>query len=45
MKKIFKKSYRNNKFNLSAPKWNEKFDLHGGLYTVSDIQGYVEYIL
>ena len=29
---------------MSAPTWNEYFDLPDGLYTVSDIQGYVEYI-
>ena len=30
---------------MSAPTWNEKFDLRDGLYSVSDIQDYFEYIL
>ena len=44
MKKI-KKSYRNNKFKISAPKWNEDFELPDGLFSVSDIQEYFEYII
>ena len=35
----------NNKFNISAPTWNNKFELPDGSYSVSDIQGYFEYIL
>ena len=35
-------SYKNSKFKMSAPTWNEYFDLPDGLYTVSDIRGYVE---
>ena len=34
-----------NKFKISAPTWNEEFELHDGSYSVSDIQGYFEYIL
>ena len=37
-----KSSYNNNKFEISAPTWNDKFD---GSYSVSDIQDYFEYIL
>ena len=35
--KIWKKSYRNNKFKMLAPTWNEKFELPLG-YFASDIQ-------
>ena len=34
---IWKKSYKNNKFQMLAPTWNEKFELPGG-YFASDIQ-------
>ena len=43
--KIFKKSYKNNKFKISALKWNEEFKLPVGSYFISDIQAYFEYIL
>ena len=43
--KNIKKSYKNNKFKISAPTWNEEFELPDGLYSVSDIQEYFEYIL
>ena len=39
-------SYKNNKFKCkSAPTWNEEFKLPDGLYYISDIQYYFEYIL
>ena len=38
------KSYKNNKFKISAPTWNEKFELPDRSYSVSDIQDYFEYI-
>ena len=31
--KIIKSSYNNNKFEISAPTWNNKFELPGGLYS------------
>ena len=40
-----KKLYKNNKFKISAPTWNEEFELPDGSYFVSDIQDYFEYIL
>ena len=43
--KNIKSSYNNNKFKISAPTWNDKFDLQDGSYSVSDIQDYFEYIL
>ena len=38
-------SYNNNKFKISAPAWNDKFELPDSSYTVSDIQDYLKYIL
>ena len=32
-----KKLYNNNKFKISAPTWNDKFELPDGSYSVSDI--------
>ena len=43
--KNIKKSYKNNKFKISAPTWNGEFELLDGSYSVSDIQDYFEYIL
>ena len=43
--KNIKKSYKNIKFELSAPTWNEKFGLPDELYFESDIQDYFQYIL
>ena len=43
--KNIKSSYNNNKFKISAPTWNDKFELPDGLYSVSNIQDYFEYIL
>ena len=40
-----KSSYKNNKFKISAPTWNDEFELPDGSYSVSDIQDYFEYIL
>ena len=40
-----KSSCSNNKFKISAPTWNDEFDLPDGSYSVSDIQDYFEYIL
>ena len=39
-----KSSYNKNKFKISAPTWNDKFELPDGLYSVSNIQDYFEYI-
>ena len=40
-----KKSYKNNKFKISAPTRNEEFQLPDGSYSVSDIQDYFEHII
>ena len=37
-------SYNNNKFKISAPSCNKKFELPDGSYSLSDIQNYFEYI-
>ena len=43
--KNIKKSYKSNKFKISAPTSNEAFELPDGSYSVSDIQDYFDYIL
>ena len=45
--KNIKSEYNNNKFKISAPTWNDTFDLPDGSYSVSDIdiQDYFEYII
>ena len=43
--KNIKISYNNNKFKISASTWNDKYELPGGSYSVSDIQDYFDYIL
>ena len=42
--KNIKNSYNNNKFKISATAWNDKFELPGRSYSVSDIQYVLEYI-
>ena len=43
--KNIKNSYNINKFKITAPTWNGEFTLPDGSYSVSDMQGYFEYIL
>ena len=43
--KNIKSSNNNNKFKISAPTWNDKFELSYGSYSVAIIQGYFKYIL
>ena len=43
--KNIKSSYNNNKFKISAPTWNDEFELPDGCYSISDIQDYFDYIL
>ena len=43
--KNVKSTYNNNKFKISAPTWNETFDLPDGLHNISEIQDYIEYII
>ena len=42
--KNIKSSYNNNKFKISTPTWNDKFELPDASYSVSDIQDYFKYI-
>ena len=43
--KNIKSEYNNNKFKISAPTWNETFNLPDGSYSIADIQDYFEFIL
>ena len=43
--KNIKSTSNNSKFKISAPTWNETFDLPDGSYNVSEIQDYIEYII
>ena len=43
--KSVKNSCNNNKFKISAPAWNDKFESPNGSYSVSDIQDCFKYIL
>ena len=43
--KSIKTEYNNNKFKVSAPTWNETFDLLDGSYSIDDIQDYFEFIM
>ena len=43
--KNIKSSHNDNKFKISAPTWNDKFEFPDVSYSVSDIQNYYEYIL
>ena len=43
--KNIKSEYNNNKFKISAPTWNDEFNLPDRSYSVFDIQGYFEYII
>ena len=40
--KNVKSTYNNNKFKISAPTWNETFDLPDGSYNISEIQDYIK---
>ena len=43
--KNIKSEHDNNKFKISAPTWNDEFNLLDGSYSVPDIQHYFEYII
>ena len=38
-------TYNNNKFKISAPTWNDTFDLPDGSYNLPAIRNYIEYII
>ena len=43
--KNIKSIYNNNKFKISAPTWNDTFDLPDGSYNIPAIQNYFEYVI
>ena len=43
--KNIKSAYNKNKFKISAPTWNDEFDLPDSSYSISDIQNYFEFII
>ena len=43
--KNIKSAYNNNKFKISFPTWNDEFNFPDGSYSISDIQGYFEFII
>ena len=44
-RKNIKSEYNNNKFKISAPTWNDTFDLPDGSYSVSNVQDYFKYVI
>ena len=45
MQKNIKSEYKNNKFKISAPTWNNTFNLLDGSYSIADIEDYFEFII
>ena len=43
--KNIKSEYKTNKLKISAPTWNDSFDLPDGSYSIEDIQDYFEFII
>ena len=43
--KSIKLGYNNNGFKISAPTWNDTFDLPDGFYSIENIQDYFEFII
>ena len=43
--KNIKSDYNNNKFQISAPTWNDTFDVPDGSYSIAVLQNYFEYII
>ena len=43
--KNVKSIYKNSNFKISAPTWNETFDLPDGSYNIPAIQSYFEYVI
>ena len=43
--KNIKSEYKKDKFKISAPTWNDTFDLPDGSYSVADIQDYFEFVV
>ena len=43
--KNVKSNYNNNKFEISAPTWNDTFDLPDGSYNIPVTENYIEHII
>ena len=43
--KNIKSEYKNNKFKISVPTWDDTFDLPDGSYSIADIQDYFEFVI
>ena len=43
--KNVKSDHNNNKFKISAPTWNDTFDVPDGSYSIAALQNYFEYII
>ena len=43
--KNIKSAYSNNKFKISAPTWNDTFNLPYGSYSIADVQDYFDFII
>ena len=43
--KKVKSDYNNNKFKISAPTWNDAFDVPDDSYSIAALQNYFEYII
>ena len=43
--KNIKSKYNSNKCKISAPTWNDTFDLPDGSYSIANIQDYFEFII
>ena len=43
--KNIKSEYNNYKFKISAPTWNDTFDLPDGFYSIANFQDYFEFII
>ena len=44
-RKNVKSIYNKNKFKISAPTWNDTFDLLDGSYNIPAIKNYIKYII
>ena len=40
-----KSDYNNNKFKISAPTWNDTFDMRDGSFSIAALQNYFDYII
>ena len=40
-----KSDYNNNRLKISAPTWNDTFDVPDGSYSIAALQNYFEYII